>query len=106
MASIMGFTLEPKAQEIMDFLSTRVFDPILNSPNASAKVKTGVRYTVMHMEQRKTALGMANYFWAAIRGTERSVHFADMMQYEGFDRFEEVFEEFRRRFDNNFLTRP
>jgi hypothetical protein len=55
-----------KEQEIMAFLHRTVFDPILDSSRASAKLKQGVRYT--------------------ISGTERSVGFAARMRAEGFTR--------------------
>jgi hypothetical protein len=101
--TITGIQLGPKEQQIMDFLHARVFDPILTSSQASAKLKTGVNYTIMRMEQRRNALGMADYFWAAMRGTERSIGFAEKMRREGFDRFEEAYEEFRVRFNDDFL---
>jgi len=91
-----------KEQEIMDFLHQRIFDAILQSPAASEKLKQGVRYTIMRMEQRD-AEGMVQYYWSAIIGTERSIGFAEHMRHEGFDRFEEALEEFRVRFDDRFL---
>ena len=96
--------LGPKEQAIMDFLHERIFDPILNSPTASASIKQGVRLTIMRMEQRDAA-GMIAYYWSAIIGTERSIGFAARMRQEGFTRFEEALEEFRVRFDNDFLRR-
>jgi hypothetical protein len=101
--TITGVQLGPKERQIMDFLHARVFDPILTSAHASKDLKTGVNYTIMRMEQRKNAFGMVNYFWAAMKGTERSIGFAEKMRREGFDRFEEVFEEFRVRFNDDFL---
>ena len=47
--------LGPKEREIMDFLHERIFDPILQSPAASERLKQGVRYTIMRMEQRDAA---------------------------------------------------
>ena len=94
-----------KEQEIMDFLHERIFDPILQSPTASEKIRQGVRYTIMRMEQRD-AVGMIQYYWSAIIGTERSIGFAAQMRQEGFERFEEALEEFRVRFDDAFLRRP
>jgi hypothetical protein len=91
-----------KEQDIMNFLHTRIFDPILQSSQASERLKQGVRYTVMRMEQRD-ATGMVQYYWSAIIGTERSIGFAAQMRQEGFDRFEEALEEFRVRFDDHFL---
>jgi hypothetical protein len=94
-----------KEQEIMDFLHERIFDPILQSSAASEKLKQGVRYTIMRMEQHDAA-GMMQYYWSAIIGTEKSIGFAALMRREGFERFEEALEEFRVRFDDQFLRRP
>jgi hypothetical protein len=57
------------------------------------------------MEQRD-ASGMIQYYWSAIIGTERSIGFAALMCQEGFERFEEALEQFRVRFDDQFLRRP
>ncbi len=92
-----------KEQEIMQFLRERVFDPVLNSPEASEKLKQGVRLTIVRMEQRD-AMGMVQYFWSAVTGTERSIGFAKMMKAEGFNRFEEAIDEFRTRFSDLWLA--
>jgi len=91
-----------KEQELMYFLYEHVFQPILNSPNASKELKSGVNLTIGRMNQRDAA-GMVQYFWSAIIGTERSIGFAQRMRQEGFSRFEEVLEEFRERFNDAWL---
>jgi hypothetical protein len=91
-----------KEQEVMQFLHERVFDPILNSPLASDALKTGVRYTIMRLNKRD-AEGMLHYYWSAIEGTERSTGFARKMEREKFTRFEECRDEFRDRFNDNWL---
>lgn len=91
-----------KDKEIMDFLHDNVFNPILNSPNASKNLKQGVRYTIMRMNERD-AKGKIQYYWSAIIGTERSTEFARNMREEGFTRFEEVIDEFRDRFNDNWI---
>lgn len=88
----------------MDFLHQRVFDPILQSALATEKLKQGARGTIMRMEQRDAA-GMIQYYWSAIIGTERSISFAALLRQERFERFEEALEEFRVRFDDEFLRR-
>ena len=93
-----------KEQEIMDFLYKNVFDPILNSPNASDTLKKGVNYTVMRMNQ-KDAMGMIKYYWSAIIGTDRSTNFANQMKTEGFIRFEEIIDEFRDKFNNEWIRK-
>ncbi len=59
----------------------------------------------MRMEQRD-AEGMIQYYWSAIVGTERSIGFAALMREEGFGRFEEALEDFRIRFNDDFLRQP
>jgi hypothetical protein len=49
----------------MGFLQERIFDPILNSGTASAKLKQGIRFTIMRMSERDAA-GMIQYYWSAI----------------------------------------
>lgn len=92
-----------KEQEIMQFLHEQVFDPVLNSPTASNSLKQGVRLTIVRMEKRD-ALGMVQYFWSAVTGTEKSIGFAKMMKDESFDRFEEAIDEFRTRFSDLWLA--
>jgi hypothetical protein len=63
-----------------------------------------VRYTIMRLQERDAA-GMIQYYWSAIVGTERSIGFAARMRKEGFVRFEEAIDEFRVRFNDEFILR-
>ncbi len=92
-----------KEDEIMEFLRVNVFDPVLNSPFASQRLKAGVNLTAARMGSRD-ARGMIHYYWSAIVGTDRSTRFARMMRDEGFTRFEEVIDEFRERFNDRWLA--
>jgi hypothetical protein len=94
-----------KEQQIMQFLDANVFQPILTSPNASEKLKQGVRYTIMRLNERDAA-GMVGYYWSAIVGTERSTKFAKEMKSEGFTRFEECIDDFRDLFADDWLKQP
>jgi predicted glycosyl hydrolase (DUF1957 family) len=91
-----------KEEELMAYLHENVFDPVLDSHDASKELKAGVRLTMTRMQQRDAA-GMVQYFWSAVIGTERSTSFARRMKDEGFDRFEEVLEDFRERFNSRWL---
>jgi hypothetical protein len=93
---------DAKKQEIMNFLHERVFNPILDSTNASKELKQGIRLTVMRLQERDPG-GVVQYFWSAVIGTERSTAFARQMREEGFIRFEEVIEEFRNRFNDAWI---
>lgn len=93
-----------KEQELMNFLHSKIFDPVLDSEKASQGVKKGIRCTIMRLNERD-AQGMVQYFWSAIVGTERSIPFAEHMKQEGFDRFEDIIEEFRVKFNDKWLAR-
>ncbi len=92
-----------KKDEILAYLHEHVFDPILNSSNASETLKKGVRYTIMRLNERDAA-GIRQYYWSAVIGTDRSTKFAKHMKEEGFTRFEEILEDFRERFNDNWLS--
>ena len=92
-----------KEEEVMQFLSERVFDPILNSPDASDSLKKGVRLTMIRMKQLN-ATGMLKYYWGSVAGTEHSAGFSAKMHDEGFTRFEDVIDEFRSRFTDEWLS--
>jgi hypothetical protein len=91
-----------KEDELMDFLHEHVFDPILESSRASNELKQGVRYTIMRLRERNATM-MVHYYWSAIIGTDKSTCFARQMRDEGFVRFEEVIDEFRDRFSDDWL---
>jgi len=91
-----------KEDEIMAFLHERVFDPVLMSPDASASLKQGARLTITRMRQRD-AVGMMQYYWSAIVGTDRSINFAARLKEADFIRFEEVIDDFRVRFTDEWL---
>ena len=93
-----------KKDELMAFLHQHVFEPVLDSPKASKRLKDGVRLTIMRMQRLEPA-SMRQYYWSAIIGTGRSIRFADEMRREGFTRFEDIdiLDDFRRRFDDEWL---
>lgn len=91
-----------KEEEIFNFLNVNVFKPILNSNDASDTLKKGVRKTTRIM-RRQNAKGMIQYYWSSIIGTAKSTRFAREMKKEGFNRFEEVMNEFRDRFNDKWL---
>ena len=94
-----------KEQEIMDYLHRNVFDPILASPKASEKVKKGVRLTITRMS-RLDAARMRQYYWSAVCQSENAFAFAELLKAEQMPRLEDVLEDFRRRFNDDWLRRP
>ena len=49
-----------KEEELMNFLHERVFDPILNSSEAPANIKSGINITIARMN-RLSAKGMVSF---------------------------------------------
>lgn len=85
----------------MDFLYSRVFGPTLNSKTVSHEIKSGINLTIGRMNQRD-AEGMIKYFWLAL-ASENSIRFSELLKNEGLTRFEDVMEDFRRRFNDKWL---
>ena len=86
----MPRTDDEKKVEMMTYLHEHVFDPVLNSPEASKSLKQGVRLTIMRMEDRD-ATGMLQYYWSAIQGTDKRHPLPrTSCRKEGYARFEEL----------------
>lgn len=92
-----------KEQELMAFLHEKVFDPILNSPDTPADIKSGVNLTIGRMN-RLSAEKMIQYYWSAL-STDNAILFSKKMKSENLPRFEDVLEEFRDRFNENWLAK-
>lgn len=92
-----------KEQEIMAFLHEKVFDPILDSPKAPANIKSGVHLTIARMN-RLNAEKMIQYYWSAL-STENAINFSKKMKAEELPRFEDCLEEFRDRFNDDWLRK-
>ncbi|NLJ79017.1 MAG: hypothetical protein GX329_06620 [Tissierellia bacterium] len=92
-----------KEQEIMDFLYEKVFGPILNSKEAPLSIKNGVNLTIGRMNEF-SAKKMIRYFWSAL-ATDNAIKFSKKLKAENLPRFEDVFEEFRDRFNDEWLKK-
>lgn len=90
-----------KEQELMSFLHAKVFDPILDSKEASQEVKSGVNLTIGRMN-RLNAEKMIHYFWASLV-TENAIIFSKKKRIEGLPRFEDILEDFRDKFNDRWL---
>lgn len=93
-----------KEEEILDYFNERIFEPAIRygKENHKTNIVRGVNYTRMRMSQLP-ARKMIQYFWSAIVGTEQSIVFSDIMARNGLTRFEDVLEEVRVRFNNDYF---
>lgn len=92
-----------KEQELMQYLHSKVFDPILSSKTCPTKIKSGVNLTIARMS-RLRAEKMVQYFWSAL-ATENAILFSKHLKAEGLVRFEDVMEEFRDKFNDKWLSK-
>lgn len=92
-----------KEEELMLFLHEKVFDPILDSKDTPANIKSGVNLTIGRMN-RLSADKMVQYFWSTL-AADNSIAFSKKMKAEGLTRFEDIFEEFRDRFNDEWLRK-
>lgn len=91
-----------REEEIMDFLHKNIFDPVLCCPTAHKDIDAGVRRTIDYF-QTQDAAGMIEHYWKSIRGTDGSIALAGLLKQHGFKRFEDVIDEFRMRFNDEWL---
>ena len=92
-----------REEEIMNFLKKNIFDPILFCPSLHKDIEAGVRRTIAYF-QTQDAAGMIEHYWKSIRGTDGSIAFSGMLKQHGFKRFEDVLEEFRACFNDQWLN--
>lgn len=85
----------------MNFLHERVFDPILASKEAPANIKAGVNLTIGRMN-RLPAEKMIQYYKNSLF-KKNSVKFSKLKKSAELPRFEDVLEEFRDRFNDEWL---
>lgn len=87
-----------KENEILDFLESRMFVPILNSSAASERFKKATRGLRIRLKQRD-AQEMIQYFWnTVVDAKAKHANYGRMIQNEGILDFEEVINEFRVKF--------
>ena len=93
-----------KEEEIMAFLHEQIFDPILCCPTTHKDIEEGVQRTIAYF-QTQDAKGMIEHFWNSISGTDGSIAFSGKLKQHGFKRFEDISDEFRRRFNDEWLSK-
>lgn len=87
-----------KEDEILDFLETRMFMPILNSPVTSERFKKATRGLRIRLKQRD-AQEMIQYFWnTVVDANAKHANYGRMLQNEKFSDFDEFVNDFRVKF--------
>ena len=88
-----------KEREVMHFLRELVFDPIMNSPEASNELKEMIVKTVRELHAEAARQMVDSWIHMTSKPTESDV--IRKMKEEGFTQFETTLPEFRTRFVQN-----
>ena len=96
---------EMKKQEFLDYLEENVWREAerVGIENNDRRLIHGVRITRVRISQLPTVRKMLNFFWNAVEGTERSINFSDIMKAYGLTRFEDLIEDVRVRFNDDWI---
>lgn len=93
-----------KKKEIMDFLDEKIFNPAIEFGKAQKNktIVNGVNMTKIRMSKLSPEK-MIHYYWSAIIGTENSIKFSEILKENGVNRFEDIYEEFRVKFNDEWI---
>lgn len=94
-----------KRNEIINYFDEKIFNPALSYARRTNNITItrGVNLTRARM-YRLSSVKMIKYFWSAIVGTENSISFSNILKENGITRFEDIIEEVRVKFNNEYLS--
>lgn len=94
-----------KKREFTGYLEENIWSEAerVGKENNDMTLVKGIRLTRIRITQLPTAEKMVHYFWSAIQGTDKSINFSEKMKDYGLTRFEDVLEEVRTRFNDDWL---
>lgn len=97
--------MDTKQTEIMNYFNEKIFDPAIAYAKATKNltILRGVNMTKVRMS-KLPAEKMIQYFWSAIVGTQKSIKFSDVMKENGILRFEDIMEDVRKKFNNEYFN--
>lgn len=91
-----------KEREILSFLYNNFFGKVLSSEKTTNELKKNIQDTMLALNDR-SAEGMIRYFWSNIGGEESKKVLTKRLEDEGFLEFEQVIEEFKKHFHDEWL---
>ena len=93
-----------RCQEMDNYFNAKLFEPTIKyaTDNNIKEIAQGARYTRMRMSQLDSKKKL-QYFWSAIQGTEKSIKFSKLLKDNGVLRFEDILEEVREKFNNEYF---
>ena len=93
-----------RCQEMDNYFNKKIFAPAIKyaEDNNIKEIAQGARYTRMRMEQLNSKKKI-QYIWSAIQGTEKSIEFSKLLKNNGVLRFEDILEEVREKFNDEYF---
>ena len=93
-----------RCQEMDNYFNEKLFEPTIKyaTDNNIKEIAQGARYTRMRMSQLDSKKKL-QYFWSAIQGTEKSIKFSKLLKDNGVLRFEDILEEVREKFNDEYF---
>lgn len=93
-----------RCQEMDNYFNAKLFEPTIKyaTDNNIKEIAQGARYTRMRMSQLDSKKKL-QYFWSAIQGTEKSIKFSKLLKDNGVLRFEDILEEVRVKFNDDYF---
>lgn len=91
-----------KKQEIINYLDSNLFMPIMHSPNASQQLKHDFMHTKTLLNQF-SAEGVINYVWNMLGNHEVEALLSNRLMEEGFYNYNQVLNEFKHEFTYDWL---
>ena len=87
-----------------NYFNKKLFEPAIKyaEDNNIKEIAQGARYTRMRMSQLDSKKKL-QYFWSAIQGTEKSIEFSKLLKSNGVLRFEDILEEVRIKFNDEYF---
>ncbi|WP_304393404.1 hypothetical protein [uncultured Clostridium sp.] len=98
-------TEQERKEEVFNYFNETIFEPAIQygKEHNIPKMSQGARYTRMRF-QLLSPDKMIHYFWSAIIGTEKSIPFSKLLKDNNVLRFEDIIDEVRDRFGNEYLN--
>ena len=98
-------TDKEKQQIILDTVERKVWSKAekIGIENKDRHLVQGIRLTRLRMSLQPTAEKTLNYFWSAIKGTDKSRGFYQLMKRYDLETFEDIVVEIRDTFTDEWL---
>ncbi|PHV69393.1 hypothetical protein CS063_16050 [Sporanaerobium hydrogeniformans] len=91
-----------KKQELLNFLQTELFNPIINSPYASETLKNDFNHMLSTLSLF-SAEGILVYVWNMLANDEVQMIFDNRLLDEGFSNYHDVVHTFKSQFTYDWL---